>query len=248
MTWLCYIGDWIAEHVTVISAVISAIATGFIALFTTKLTGATVGLRAAADQQHLDTVEALRLTREALAFTRDEFNATHRPELLIREVTWEMVDMDGGEVVNDDAITFALVNRGRNSCTIVESAFEYRATPPDGRALPTGAANLHGGVSLAAGEFGHFKYEINSENESFVAGARTLNDTYFRGTIIYEDRASVRRRYVFILDGANQTRSESNGDRHIGRCKGYRGCHPDSGSHHQNGNKGRGEHASSVRG
>ena len=46
--------------------------------------------RAAADQQHLDTVESLRLTRESLAFTRDEFNATHRPELLIREVTWEM--------------------------------------------------------------------------------------------------------------------------------------------------------------
>lgn len=41
MGWLYCLWFWITDHATVISAVISAIATGFIAWFTIKLTGAT---------------------------------------------------------------------------------------------------------------------------------------------------------------------------------------------------------------
>jgi hypothetical protein len=134
---------------------------------------------------------------EQVRLAREEFNATHRPEIVTREVTWEMVDMDGGEVLDDNAITFALVNRGRNACTIVESVFGLRTNAPDSRALPTGGANLLGRVTLAAGQFDHFRYEIASEVESFAVGSRSLSDCYFRGTIIYEDRARARRRYAF---------------------------------------------------
>jgi hypothetical protein len=188
------IWHWLTHDAAGFFAAILCIITSVLAWVTYGLFVATAAL--ARDSKEASD-KALAASTEATNLARDEFNATHRPELVVREVTWEMVDMDGGEVVNDDAITFALVNKGRNSCTIVESAFGLRIKPPDGRALPTGGANLLGRVELAAGEFGNFRYEMDSESESIVAGARTLEDCYFRGTIVYEDHARTRRRYVF---------------------------------------------------
>src|ERR1700704_2601626 len=52
------------------------------------------------------TLGGLAISGHQTNLSRQEFLATHRPELLMRDVTWEMVDMDGGEVVDDNAITF----------------------------------------------------------------------------------------------------------------------------------------------
>jgi hypothetical protein len=207
MMWLGGIADWIAEHATVISAIISAIATGFVALFTIKLTAATAGLRNAADQQQRDTRDALKLTRDSLGLARDEFNATHRPELIAREVFWGP---------RNEEIRYTLVNKGRNSCTIIESAFELRGSE-SGQALRTEGNNeiAEAHRILAPGQFHDIAYTIDTEEEGLTAGFMTaasqrsgyLSECFFRGTILYEDATGVRRRYAFTrrCEGRSQT-------------------------------------------
>jgi hypothetical protein len=135
------------------------------------------------------------IAKTQVRLAREEFLATHRPELAVRALTWEMVEMDGGWTVNDDAVTFLLVNGGRNLCTIRESAISLRMTPLPAWA-ETGGENQLGPVEFAPGQFHLSRHEM-TENEMFIVGARTLNDCYFCGIIVYEDRAAIRRRHVF---------------------------------------------------
>ena len=175
-----YADAWIDP--IVLATISLLIVTGLLAIFTYLLYSTA---SETARQAKEASAAALEASTEATKLAREDFNATHRPELIIREVSWEMVDMDGGEVVNDEAITLTLVNRGTNSCTIIESAFELRSSPPDGRALSTAGANLLEGVNLAPGQFGHFRYALNAGIEFFAVGARglSLSDCYFRGTL-----------------------------------------------------------------
>jgi hypothetical protein len=143
------------------------------------------------------TVGLLILAVAQVRQGRAEFNATHRPQISVREVMWAMQEMDGGEISTDDSIMFILSNCGRNSCTIVESAFQLTSGAMHGRTIRTRRHNHLGPVTLAVGEFRVLNYEIVSEEEAFTAGARTLGACYFRGTIVYEDPAKVRRRFVF---------------------------------------------------
>jgi hypothetical protein len=137
-----------------------------------------------------------RTTQAQVRLGREEFNATHRPELIVREVAWAAQEMDGGTVINDGAMTFTVINRGRNSCSVVESAFELRSNSPDGRALGTNGLNALQGIELASGEFHSFTYDLTYD-ELLSSASRTMHRSYFRGTIIYEDRVHIRRRYVF---------------------------------------------------
>jgi hypothetical protein len=116
MAWLGGIADWIAEHATVVSAIISAIATGVVAWFTIKLTAATAGLRDVADQQQRDTAAALKLTRDSLALARDEFNATHRPKLVVQSVQFVnvVVPADKSETIG---AWVRLANTGETAAT-----------------------------------------------------------------------------------------------------------------------------------
>lgn len=140
---------------------------------------------------------ALLASTAATNLARQEFVASHRPELTVREVGWDRLDMNGGEVTTYDAIMLVIANRGRNPCTIVESAFELRSGLPRGFLPPLGA-NALGPLTFEAGQFEARRYLITSEEEGLTVGARTLSDSYFCGTIIYEDSLKVRRRYVFL--------------------------------------------------
>jgi hypothetical protein len=207
MMWLGGIADWIADHATVLSAIISAIATGVVAWFTIKLTSATAGLRDIANQQQRDTREALKLTRDSLGLARDEFNATHRPELIVREVLWGP---------RNEEIRYTLVNKGRNSGTIIESAFELRSSE-SGQALRTEGHNeiVEAHRTVAPGQIHYITYTIGAEEESLTAGYMTaasqrsgyLSECCFRGTILYGDATGVRRRYAFTrrCEGRSQT-------------------------------------------
>ena len=180
-------GDWLANHATVVSAVVSAIAAGFVAAFTIKLTRATSG--------------QLKKLGESIALARDEFNATHRPELIVREIVW--IQRGGGM----RAIEFTVVNRGRNSCKIVESAFVLTSGDLGGRSVRPEGKNEIGPASFAPGQFLPFIHELSSDEEmedgfieptvdaAFQAGS--MSQCFFRGTIIYEDGVKIRRRYVF---------------------------------------------------
>lgn len=192
--YLSTIWHWLAHDAAGFFTAALCIITGILAWVTYGLFVATATL--ARDTREA-SAEALIASTAATNLARKEFLATHRPELAVREVTWEMVDMDGGELPNDMAITFSVVNRGRSPCTIVESVAGLRSNAPDGRALPTAKGNLLGRIALAPGEFHHFKYAIETEIEGFVVGGRRMLDCYFRGTIIYEDEAHIRRCHVF---------------------------------------------------
>jgi hypothetical protein len=73
--------SFITDHATVIAAVVSAIAAVAVARYTAKLTKA--------------TTDQARLTREALELSQNEFNATHRPELIVHHVQFAMNEGEG---------------------------------------------------------------------------------------------------------------------------------------------------------
>ncbi|TAJ37061.1 MAG: hypothetical protein EPO55_19900 [Reyranella sp.] len=171
-----------AEHAIAAYTFWLMLFTGILAVATIGLGVATYGLYATGEKQ--------------IGLTRDQFLATHRPELIVREVGWNMVDMDGGSVVDDSSVVLIVANRGRNPCTIVESALELRSGAPRAFLVPAGE-NVIGRAVFAPGQFEGFRYRITSAEEGLTVGARGMSDCYLRGTIIYEDGAGVRRRYVF---------------------------------------------------
>ena len=129
-----------------------------------------------------------KVTRSnSLQLARDEFNATHRPELIVREAyqDWE------GPTASIEVIAFTIANRGSAPCQIVESRFELLPREVDGQALLTEGKNELGNLKFAAGGFHRVSWEL-------PAGIRVgiFEDHYFRGTMIYMDSSNVQRRYV----------------------------------------------------
>lgn len=190
---------WLAHDAAGFFTAGLCVVTGLLAWFTYALYRTTSQL---ATETREASAAALRASTIATNLARDEFNATHRPELVAREVRWT-----GG----NNAIAFTLANRGRNTCTIVESAFEVTSGKLS-TAIRTDGGNPIGSLTLAAGEFRDLSHTIfNAEDaftagyhgpsaEELVAGASSgglLSECLFSGTIIYEDSAGIRRRYVF---------------------------------------------------
>ena len=147
--------------------------TGAIALFTAVLAWSTRKLWKAGEKQ--------------IALAREEFNAAHRPELIVREAVIEIV----GDSEPRDVVAFVLANRGSGPCTVVESRFNYSITPPGGLALPTLGKNELGSLKFAVGEFRRCELVVPTDK------LKMFDDHYFGGTIIYSDSANIRRRYVF---------------------------------------------------
>jgi hypothetical protein len=125
----------------------------WLALLTGVLSIATIGLMGT-------TVFQLRLARR-------EFNATHRPELVVREVT-----LVTDPASKEDAIAYVLVNRGRNTCTVTGSAFELRSSHPGTGRPGARGQNEIGEVTLAPGEF-RVLFHMLDENEHITAAAQT---------------------------------------------------------------------------
>ena len=133
--------------------------TAALAEFTEYLFYATVALGVVGALTMVVLVWQGRQMKKTVDLARAEFMATHRPEMIVREVAWASQELDGGIVMNDGAIAFTVVNKGRNSGTIVESAIELRSGPPKGIALPSEGLNiLPVGVNLAAGQFHSFEH------------------------------------------------------------------------------------------
>jgi hypothetical protein len=147
-----------------------AVATFVLCFITAILAAATFALywstrRIAIDAKQ-DSSAALKASTEATNLAREEFNATHRPELIVREVLWGP---------RNEEIRYTLVNRGRNSCTIIESAFELRGSE-SGQALRTGGHNeiIEAHRTLAPGQFHDVTYTIDADEESFAIAAAAL--------------------------------------------------------------------------
>ena len=164
---------------------VTAVATVFIAAFTIVLA--------------LVTGRQARLSRQAIDLARDEFTASHRPYLIVRDVC-----LDGNNVA------YLLINKGDARATIVESwiLLERVADGHTLRPLRSFGHDDLGKISFAIGEVKEMTYPIPHD----IAFSMTYGHTrriatnvsppfhgsqYFTGTIVYEDASGHRRRSVF---------------------------------------------------
>jgi hypothetical protein len=198
MMWLGGIADWIAEHTTVISAIITAVATGVMALFTIKLTAATAGLRDAADQQQRDTRDALKLTRDSLALTRDEFNATHRSKIIVHNFEATREQTSNGSTL---CAKFFVVNKGTSDATILEIGGRIFLSDKFNPGTLPGLG--YGGQPLAAGGFLRdvviFGDPLATAGVDLEVGygERGRAKLWCVGRVIYEDSEGRRRETGF---------------------------------------------------
>jgi hypothetical protein len=165
---------WTADHATVLAAVISAFSTCFIAGFTVSLVRATNKQGA--------------LTGKALKLASDEFLATHRPRVIVREVYWEPE--------RADAITVMWGNVGSRAASIVEFRTEFDRT--DLRPI------MHGGAMVSDWEIARGAFEATTiplgEKNGFSLAAfqeGLLGAVNFQGLIIYTDDKGTYYRSVF---------------------------------------------------
>jgi hypothetical protein len=155
---------------------VTAIATVFIAAFTIVLTRVT-------GRQATLTHETLKLTHETLRLAREEFIASHRPRIILRNVIFDAEQM-----------VFWLANIGDTRATIVESRIQPEFVP-DGtrfRPRPTGHHDL-GQVILEGGETREFTYHGHTPAQF----AGTPGSLYFAGTIVYADDNGVKHQSAF---------------------------------------------------
>jgi hypothetical protein len=169
------IGDFLDAH----NGAITAIATGFIAWFTWIL--------------YTVSREQSRLTDAALKLARDEFDASHRPHLVIRDLTRE-----------GNAITYLLVNIGDAPGTIVESRIVAEFIPLRDRVQPLNSAahNDLGRLSFEVGDAKDLTYNLPAEitfDMMFPIGVslQPAGQIFFGGTIVYSDNRGQRRRTLF---------------------------------------------------
>lgn len=127
--------------------------------------------------------EAAKAAVELNEISRREFNAAHRPHLIVRDIA-----RDG------DNILYLLINKGNAEATIVESWIMVENLPPYAslRPLRSYGHDCLGPQHFAVGEMKDMKYPhlVNF----FTDGDMEL---YFVGTIVYVDRENQRRRTVF---------------------------------------------------
>jgi len=153
--------------------------TGWLTLFTLVL--ASIGIA-----QSISINDQTKLAR-------DEFLASHPPELVMRDVRWT------NNIDKVDIIAFTLANRGGSTAEIVESIFRPRSSLNETEVLETEGRNELP-ISLAPGEFRAITTEMTSTGEQVMAAALAMQifeDHYFRGTIIYAAPSGIRRRMVF---------------------------------------------------
>ncbi len=167
---------WITDHATVLSAVLSAISALIVAVFTGCLFWA--------------TSRQGKLLRRSIDLSRDEFQATHRPKIIIREVFWDPEKRGN--------ISVALVNCGTRDAEIKELVTEFGRT--DERPIMPAGANVTKPWVLQRGAFEAISLPIGEQNHilmtAFEDGRDVLNVT-FQGLLIYSDDRGTLYRSVF---------------------------------------------------
>jgi hypothetical protein len=169
------------------SAAITALSTLLIAAFTWTL--------------WLSTRRQWRLTQRTICLARAEFNATHRPHLIVRDIS----------VVGDN-IVFLLINKGDAPAVLVESWLLVES-PTEGQAIRPMRSEGHnnlGNISFAVGEIREITWPLGEFTMSIKYGAgipikrgdMTEYDhrgaIHFAMTIVYADsERQHRRRSVF---------------------------------------------------
>jgi hypothetical protein len=127
--------------------------------------------------------EAAKTANASVEIARAEFNATHRPHLIVRDVC-----LDGNN------IAYLLINKGDAKATIVESWIMDEYIPKNGglRPLRSYGHDCLKRLNFAVGEMKDLTYCPKQALNFFSS-----MELYFVGTIVYSDGAGQRRRTVF---------------------------------------------------
>jgi hypothetical protein len=165
------------------SGAVTAVATAFIAIFTIVLV--------------LVTRRQARLSRESIDLARSQFIATHRPRIVLKDVSFV-----------DGQLLYMLVNTGDTEATVVESWILDELVRTGQPIRPLRSAGHHdlGRLILAGGEIRDLTHDpkmgafmrvpdmmrIGVEDQPPMIG-----EIYFTGAILYSDNAGIRRRSVF---------------------------------------------------
>jgi hypothetical protein len=164
---------------------LTAISTLVIAVFTVVLAGA--------------TWLQFQLTRKTIDLARQEFIASHRPRIILRDV----------HLIAEN-VHYMLVNVGDTDATIVESWIMAEFIEHGNRFSPLrspGHDDL-GHLVVAAGESKDLTYPLsgeisfavkfpNSRRIGIEGKPAVFGERYFVGVVVYEDGLKVRRRSVF---------------------------------------------------
>lgn len=180
-----------------------AVITGTLAFFTALLWYATYALakdaRANGERQATETKAALTIARDtanaaarSAQLARDEFIASHRPRLKLREA-YAIYGENGAEVV----VRFAIANVGNSRATVVESALDVQYETPDKFSfdpifLPASAGkNDIGPVAIEAGA--HHVGDVRSSRETVWPMPGGSLNLCLSGHIVYQDERGVMR-------------------------------------------------------
>jgi hypothetical protein len=156
-----------------------------------------------ADRQALEIHEQLRLTRENIEFARLEFNATHRPRLVVREA--HMLIPTGRAPTA--GVRFIVANTGEGVADVVESfvilefnelAILLPLQPPE-HSNSIGPIRIEPGQGVE-GEFGstvNFPQYTNEQNRHLNHPGEPTPKIWLRGFIVYLDNNRIRRRMAF---------------------------------------------------
>ena len=180
--------NWITEHATVLSAVVSAIAAVVVAWFTVRLTGATRGQLANLQVQ--------------LTLARNEFESTHRPKITVRGFQTLSNRPKNNEIV----VQFVFVNVGDLPAKVTEIRHSI-----------TISGDLPSGIIFKSHKFDTPVWLVSGDKESFpiddqdhgnvlanrwdayraVFKTQEIPPAYVTGVVIYEDSTGRRRETGF---------------------------------------------------
>jgi general stress protein YciG len=131
-------GTPFVDHPNEISAAITALATIFIALYTSALSASTSALRDAAEQQKLDMLESLRIARDAANAAKKSADVAeksllvaNRPIITISPL--QLCPPDRGQV--RPHILFGLRNSGNGVAVVNKVCATIQTTPSGGNVL-----------------------------------------------------------------------------------------------------------------
>jgi hypothetical protein len=119
----------------------------------------------------------------------DEFNAAHRPRLIVRDV-----------ILDRDKIRYLLINSGDASATVVESHIVTELIYPEAPVRPIWSAGFHDldDRHFDAGETKLLTFQIIPDFIQYFRRSPAPTDRVdFTGTIVYTDRSGTKRRTVF---------------------------------------------------
>lgn len=159
--------NFLTEHASVLSIVVTAIATGFMAFF---------------------TIELATVTARSVKLARDEFLASHRPCIRVRAVGFDAKTTNAEQM----AVKFTCINVGDTPCEIVNVRYRFdgaeKADAPVYR-LNMDAVDLVNPRSIAAGDAEGFTTRTLSKAEVEKLGLEW--DIY--GFVQYVDLAGIKR-------------------------------------------------------